>query len=238
MCVIVCAKAIGNYLDKLYITLKRVSPVPIARNTDNVIESRHEYAVNFSTLIASQAKIFFADETGIQVCCRTGYGRAKAGKRANIEVKAIRGKNYSVCAAMNSECLYYYSAQDSAFNAQKFCEFLNELFELFDRDNLTGVTLVMDNVRFHHVDTVLETVSRKGHHLLFLPAYSPFLNPIENLFNQLKHYVKKLRPSDANAIFYALEHASDAISSADCVNYYRNMSKYLQLSLNRQHISN
>ena len=73
---------------------------------------------------------------------------------------------------------------------------------------------------------------------MFLPLYSPFLNPIENLFNQLKFYVKRKRPKNANEVFLAVEQASECISKEDCQNYWSNMSKYVSLSLQEVEIEN
>ena len=104
--------------------------------------------------------------------------------------------------------------------------------------SISGAVLIMDNVRFHHKAEVLQKIEDNGHRVLFLPPYSPFHNLIENLFNQLKHHVKRMKPNTADDVFYGLEHASDSISRQDCINYFRNMSSYLQKSLNRESISN
>ena len=93
---------------------------------------------------------------------------------------------------MNSECLYYYLAQETAFNSSCFIKFLDGLFNHFKADGLSSVTIIIDNVRFNHAEMVKKKIEDAGHRVLFLPAYSPFLNPIENLFNQLKFYVKQL----------------------------------------------
>ena len=167
-----------------------------------------------------------------------GFGRSKIGSRVNVTVKAVRGKNYSICAAMNSDGLHYYMAQEVSFNTDHFIDFLNGFFSYLSESGFSDVTLIMDNVRFHHLTEVTELIAAKGAKILFLPAYSPFLNPIENMFNQLKHYIKKLKPETADQVFDAVSKASDAISPADCANYYRNMSKYLLRSLNREIIEN
>lgn len=50
--------------------------------------------------------------------------------------------------------------------------------------------LIMDNVSFHHLEKIKEMCSEAGVELLHLPPYSPNLNPIEESFSELKHYIK------------------------------------------------
>ena len=89
-----------------------------------------------------------------------------------------------MCAAINKDTLYYYEAQEVSYNSDRFIDFLNGLFLYLERDGRSGVTLVTENVRFHHVGTVADLTAESLHRSLFLPPYSPFLNQIENLFNQ------------------------------------------------------
>ena len=209
--------------------------VPVARNSSTTIKTRYNFAVKFSELVASQRKLFFIDETGIQVHARTNYGRSLRGMRANKRVRAVRGRNYSICAAMDSESLYFYEAQAIEYNAVDFTEYLGKIFDFLARDGIMNAIIVTtDNVRFHHVESVVDTIERSGHEVLFLPPYSPFLNPIENLFNQLKYYVKKYSPDASDAV----ELASEAISEADCKNYFKNRAQYIPRCLRKETIKN
>ena len=139
---------------------------------------------------------------------------------------------------MDRNSLYYYEAQEVSYNSDRFMDFLASLFEYLEKDGQTCVTLVMDNVRFHHVDAVADLIARRGHKTLFLPPYSPMLNPIENLFSQLKHYIKKFNPTTAEEAFAAIELASQVISETDCSNYYNHMATYLSKCLNKERINN
>ena len=61
-----------------------------------------------------------------------------------------------------------------------------------------GSVIVLDNARFHQAPTTLQLVEAAGCHLLFLPAYSPDLNPIGHLWATLKTRLRKDLPSAAN----------------------------------------
>ena len=69
----------------------------------------------------------------------------------------------------------------------------------------------MDNVRFQHANEVEHDVNDRGYEMIYLPPYSPFPNPIENMFNQLKFYVKRTSPANADAVFPAVGNASHCI---------------------------
>ncbi|KII62697.1 hypothetical protein RF11_12414 [Thelohanellus kitauei] len=107
------------------------------------------------------------------------YGRSQRGERARIVVANSRGRNISVRAAMNISGLVNYRIIEVSFNKNEFCQFLRECFQKLSN---TPKIFVMDNVRFHHSIEVREVVESQGHRIVFLPPYSPQLNPIELLF--------------------------------------------------------
>ena len=78
----------------------------------------------------------------------------------------------------------------------------------------------MDNIAFHKGDTIKTFIENKGAKYLFLPPYSPFLNPIENLFSKLKNSVKSKSPNNETELFEYLEDSSSDINSDDCKNYF------------------
>jgi len=96
----------------------------------------------------------------------------------------------------------------------------------------------MDNVPFHHSQSVSDLFASTSYEPVFLSPYSPFLNPIENLFNQLKHYVKKFPPSNQDEVFNGVHLASQVISPEDSANYYSNMMRYIPLCIQENVIEN
>jgi transposase len=65
----------------------------------------------------------------------------------------------------------------------------------------TSCVVVMDNATFHKVNGISELIEKAGHQLLYLPPYSPDLNPIERKWAQVKALRNKLRTNDIDALF-------------------------------------
>lgn len=84
-----------------------------------------------------------------------------------------------------------------------------------------GSVLVMDNWTVHHGEEVRELVERFGCSLLYLPTYSPDLNPIEHLFAKLKAFVKRLRPDSTDKLVQAFCDAVKNVSSQNVRNAFK-----------------
>ena len=227
-------ETLNKVFKEFHYSFKRVTLVPERRNTTEVIESRFRYAVLYNQMMINKNKVFFVDETGVQVHSRRRYGRSPVGDKVHKTVAAIRGRNYSVCAVMREDSLYMFEIQDKAYNSEDFTSFLAKLFVYLINDGITGALLVMDNVRFHKTDEVLNLIQSHGHNAVFLPPYSPFLNPIEEVFNQWKGLVKAKECSTEDELYDAVHNTSDEITAQNCLNYVKHMESYLYKFLNKE----
>lgn len=84
-----------------------------------------------------------------------------------------------------------------------------------------GSVLVMDNWSVHHGDDIRELVEDCGCELLYLPTYSPDLNPIEHLFAKLKSFIKALRPDTTDTLIQAFCHAVKTVTPQNVFNSFR-----------------
>lgn len=87
----------------------------------------------------------------------------------------------------------------------------------------------MDNVSFHENEELKRLVVAHGHSLHFLLPYSPFLNPIENLFSQWKSNVRASNPNNETELITAISQAEVQITAGHCRGYFRNMERYIPL---------
>lgn len=101
----VSERTVCRYISSFNYSIKRVSNVLERRNDPRNIETRYEYALDFAQL--DEDKIFFLDETGLQINMRRIYGRSLRGQRANKRVPQLRSKNISVSAAICKSSLFF-----------------------------------------------------------------------------------------------------------------------------------
>ena len=83
-----------------------------------------------------------------------------------------------------------------------------------------GDVVVMDNLGSHTLARVREAIEGAGCRLLYLPAYSPDLNPIENAFSKLKRLLRKAAERTVDGLWAAIGRLLDRFSPAECRSYF------------------
>jgi transposase len=230
----VSSTTIAAALENFNYSLKRIHVIPERRNDSSTVSARFEYATNFLELLKSysESQIIYIDEVGFNVCMRATRGRSIIGSPAIQVAPGLRTRNISVCCGMNCDRVLYYSSQVMAFNTSNFVVSIEGLSNYLRSNNFNKALFVMDNVPFHRSSKVKETIENNGWELLYLPPYSPFLNPIENLFSKWKESVRRSSPNNEEQLLSLIENGAELITSEDCSGYYRNMFRYIRRSLN------
>ena len=83
-----------------------------------------------------------------------------------------------------------------------------------------GDIVVMDNLPAHKPTAVRDAIHAAGAELLFLPPYSPDLNPIEMAFSKLKSFLKKTAARTKDALWDAIGEGIDTFTLAECQNHF------------------
>jgi transposase len=229
----VTKQTVSEVLKKAGFTIKLLRALPVSRNCPETLLARAQYAQKYlSEAPPDHRHIIWIDECGFNLHIRRKYGRSRRGETAAITVANGRGQNISACAAMSEEGFLFEKLRPGAYNAIHFCEFLEQLFELLNRMERPSCWLVLDNVRFHHSQEVSLMAQRYGHTLVFLPPYSPMLNPIESLFGKWKTLIRT--QGVALSLDSLLLHMSAArcdITVNDCLGWIRDTNRNIGLSL-------
>jgi hypothetical protein len=136
-------------------------------------------------------RLVFVDESGFHTSMTRLRARAPKGKRAYGKVPRNRGKNTTLIAAITLE-----GAMGSSMTVEGATDSLRPsrltLSTFWHRPTLkSGQVVVLDGLGAHRTEKVRELVEERGADLVFLPSYSPDLNPIEEAFSKIKALVRK-----------------------------------------------
>lgn len=85
-----------------------------------------------------------------------------------------------------------------------------------------GDVVILDNLASHKRPAVRQAIRATGARLLFLPPYSPDLNPIEQVFAKLKHLLRKAAARTPDTVCDAIGQLLDAFTPQECANYFQN----------------
>ncbi|TBT97371.1 DDE-like endonuclease, partial [Hamiltosporidium magnivora] len=169
----------------------RVTLVPERRYTNSTIELRTIYAISFRELEVDNddIKFVFLDEVGFAVLARPGRGHNMRGESAYLSVTAARSRNISVVAAINKYGMIYYKIHERAVNGEDLKLSIKEINKSCQRQGILTPIFVMNNARIHHYRGWNDDEEIASYRIKYLPPYSPFLNPIENVFSVWKNKV-------------------------------------------------
>ena len=134
----------------------------------------------------------FLNTTFIKAKLSNRYGWSKRGKACITKLPFARGKRISILAALDVTGFVAWEHTEDTFTRGAFhAAFLSKILPLLQPWPLPRSILILDNARIHQYPELEDTVHSRGAILLFLPPYSPDLNPIELGFGDLKWWISK-----------------------------------------------
>ena len=120
-------------------------------------------------------------------------------------------------ASMNVEGMGPSLAVEGATTATVFKAYIGEVLAPRLRP---GQVVVMDNLSAHKGERIRELIEDRGCELLYLPAYSPDLNPIEEAFSKMKGILRKAQPRSREALIEAMGRALASITFRDTRGFF------------------
>lgn len=231
---IVSLTTISKVINDFCYTLKRINYVCKRRNDEANIQLRYEYCIKFTGF--DLEKVVFVDESGFKLTMRRRMGRALIGERASKSVRQLNSQNISLCASLSLNKVINYETRRGAYNKWFFIGFINQLLDKLHENNFLGCFIIMDNCSIHKSTEVRDIIESRGHFLHFIPPYSPFLNPIEEVFSQWKANCLHGEIENEAVLFDRIFSGFNSITQENCRNYFAHMRTYIQRSLSREPI--
>jgi transposase len=173
---------------------------------------RHQAAVDPRRLV-------FVDETWAKTNMAPLRGWAPKGARLPVTAPFRSARTLTFVAALRHDRIEAPCVLDGPVNGESFRAWV----EHFLVPTLApGDIVVLDNLGSHKGRAVRAAIRAAGAHLLFLPPYSPDLNPIEQVFSKLKHLLRKAGARTVDAVIAAIGALLENFHPTECANYLTN----------------
>src|SRR4051794_41555195 len=161
----------------------------------------------------------FLDESGVSTNMIRRCGWGPKGERLVDAVPHGHWQTTTVVAGLTASGVIAPFVLDGPMTGDAFRIYVEEVLA---PELKAGNAVVMDNLRVHKVKGVEEAIRAVGASVLYLPSYSPDLNPIEQLLAKLKALLRKAAARTQDALWETIGTSLDAFTPAECQKYIVN----------------
>jgi transposase len=163
-------------------------------------------------------RVVFIDETWAKTNMTRTHGYAPKGERLIDAAPHGHWHTTTFVGALRADGMVAPLVIDGAINGELFRAYVEQVLVPELRP---GDVVVLDNLGSHKVAGVRRAIERAGCQLLFLPPYSPDLNPIENAFSKLKRLLRRAAERTVDGLWSAIGRLLDDFQPTECRNYLR-----------------
>ena len=184
---------------------------------DGVKRARHEWtSLRQPRMCQEPHRLVFIDETGTTTKMTRLRGRSKRGERLHAAAPFGHWGTQTFIAALRSDGLTAPWVLNGPMN--------REAFDIYVETQLAptlhqGDVVILDNLAAHKSERATKVLKARGAWFLFLPPYSPDLNPIEMAFSKLKAHLRKAGARTIDALWRAVGDICDLFSPEECRNH-------------------
>jgi transposase len=164
-------------------------------------------------------RLVFIDETWAKTNMTPIRGRCPIGERLVAKVPHAHRKTLTFVAALRCDGITAPCLLNQPINALSFRAYIEQFLVPTLRP---GDVVVMDNLSSHKGPVIRKIIRAAGAKLIFLPPYSPDLNPIEQVFAKLKTLLRKANARTIEAVTEAIAKLLDDYTVEECANYLVN----------------
>jgi len=163
-------------------------------------------------------RLVFIDETSLNTKMTRVRGRARRGRRLKASAPYGKWGTQTLIAGLRHDGLSAPWVIPGAMDRTAFNVYVEtQLAPILQ----PGDVVILDNLSVHKSATAEAAVRARGAWMLFLPQYSPDLNPIEMAFSKLKAHLRKAAARTFDALFEALHDICDLFKPHECRNFFK-----------------
>jgi transposase len=163
-------------------------------------------------------RLVFLDESGVNTSMTRLYGRAHKHERVVEAVLDTRFHRTTILSSVRLDGNTVPFVFEGALNGDIFRLYVTQLLV---PSLHPGDIVIMDNLSSHKVSGIVETIETVGVSVMFLPPYSPDLNPIELMWSKIKAVLRKLKIRAKELLDDAIAFAFNAVSLSDISAWFR-----------------
>lgn len=172
-------------------------------------------------------RLIFIDETWAKTNMTRLRGRSPRGERLIAKVPHGHWNTTTLIAALGIEGVRCSTVVDGPVDGDVFEAFVAQVLVEQLRP---GDLVVMDNLSSHKRDGTRKRIEERGAKLMFLPPYSPDLNPIEMIFSKVKQLLRSLSCRRRDELWKAMQRVLDQVTTSDAENCFRHCGYSLRMN--------
>ncbi len=161
--------------------------------------------------------LVFVDEMGTHTSLAPLYGYSPRGQRAFFKIPRNKGTNTTLLSSISLDGMGPSMAIEGSTTKEVFEAYVEHFLATMLRE---GQVVVMDNLSAHKGERVRKLIEERGCELLFLPPYSPDLNPIEEAFSKVKRLLRVIGARTKEVLVEAIGKALDEVSARDARGFF------------------
>lgn len=162
--------------------------------------------------------LFFVDESNAKTNMRRLYGRAVGGKRCKGFAPNDHWKSMTMLSSIKYDGTTQCMVVDGATDRYVFETYIKKVLCPALK---AGDIVVMDNLAAHKTGNIKSYLEEKGAKVLYLPPYSPDLNPIENMWSKIKQFLKGIEEGPWECLERAIGWAFELVSAKDASGWFK-----------------
>jgi transposase len=188
----------------------------VERDTEDNLKRREEFVAHIQSV--APERLIFLDESGVTTSMTRLYARSMGGRRIQEATPGGHWKIMTILGAMSLNGMVATMTIEEPTDTDIFLAYVEHLLYPALKP---GDVVVMDNLSAHKAPAVREWIEKAGAELLYLPPYSPDLNPIEKAWAKLKQMLREAKARTKETLDQAITDALSHITPANAKAWFR-----------------